>query len=623
MKHLLTVLVAFVCVTHDAHGQSEANALPTDPFYVAAHTASELPVITPNDNRDRAGTLNDGVLRVALEIRRGVLYPETEDEPGLRVEAISETGQIPTIPAPMLRVSEGTTLEVKITNLLSDSTVTVFGLRTRPMAPPDSLVLRPGERTTVSFLAGEPGTYWYRAQIGAPNTGFEDPERGLTSGAFIIDPAGPVADDRVIVMNIWSQPDSTMQFGGYNTLLVNGKSWPFTERIKSTVGITERWHVVNATGRNHPMHLHGFFYHVLGYGTTDTFDTYATEDHREVVTEPMRGYQAMLMEWTPSREGNWLFHCHISFHVGSGNRLPGSSENHAIHMSGLVLGINVAPGETDLIDRGEPRHITLNVDEYEGPSRVRFAFNHDEVFAPGPEFHSAPGPALILQQYQPTFVTVVNRMRSPTGVHWHGLELDSWADGVPNWSSSAGKTSPVIQPGESFTYKLSLMRPGSFIYHSHLDDVSQLGKGLYGALIVMPPGEELSPVEDHIYVWGWREDDPVRLEDVELNGISITESQPEIHTIAGSKHRLRLIHIAAAGNITMQMFRDGVPFPIRSIAKDGADLPVNQQKMLETLPRLFIGETVDLQFNPDAPGTYTLKIGYGDDSMASQTWIVN
>ncbi len=620
MKHLLTALITLVCVTHDAHGQIERNELPSSRFYVAAHTAPDLPVITPNDNRTGGGTLVEGVLHVSLEIRLGILYPETEDEPGLRVEAIAETGQIPTIPAPMLRVPEGTVLEVNVANLLADSTITVYGLGTRPVLAPDSLVLGPGEKKTVSFLAGQPGTYWYQAKIGAasrPN------ERDLTSGAFIIDPVGGVPEDKVIVMNIWSQRDSTLQAGGYETLLVNGKTWPFTERVESTVGVTERWHVVNATLRNHPMHLHGFFYDVLGVGKRNTFSTYAHEDRRKVVTETMRrGHTTMLMEWTPSREGNWLFHCHISFHVASNIRLPGSSENHAAHMSGLVLGISVAPGETDLIDRGEPRHITLNVDEYEGPSRVRFAFNRDEVFDPGPEFHSAPGPALILQQYQPTFVTVVNRMRSPTGVHWHGLELDSWADGVPNWSSSAGKTSPVIQPGESFTYKLSLMCPGSFMYHSHLNDVSQLGKGLYGALIVMPPGEEFSPIEDHIYTWGWRADDLEHDEDAELNGIPMTESQPEIHTIAGSKHRLRLIHIAAAGNITMQMFNDGVPFPLRSIAKDGADLPLNQQIMLESLPRLFIGETVDLLFNPGTPGTYTLKIGYGDDSMASQTWIV-
>lgn len=88
----------------------------------------------------------------------------------------------------------------------------------------------------------------------------------------------------------------------------------------------------------------------------------------------------------------------------------------------------------------------------------------------------------------------------PTGIHWQGLELDGWADGVPGWSASDGMVSPVIDPGDSFTYKLSSMRPGTFIYHSHLDDISQLTGGLYGALIVLGEGEEFDPELDHLAI---------------------------------------------------------------------------------------------------------------------------
>jgi len=228
-----------------------------------------------------------------------------------------------------------------------------------------------------------------------------------------------------------------------------------------------------------------------------------------------------------------------------------------------------------------------------------------------------------LEQYQPTYVTVVNETYSPTGVHWHGLELDAWADGVPGLSASDGKMSPAIQPDSSFTYKLSLMRPGTFMYHSHLNDIQQLADGLFGPIVVVPPGGAIDPDEDHAYIFGWREaPEPSGLDGIGLNGIPITTPQPDIKTTVGSSHRLRLMNIAAAGNITLNMTIDDEPVPLTIIAKDGADLPLVQQRQVDTLPRLFIGETSDVLFSPSKPGTYTLRIGYNGPAMAMQTWEV-
>ena len=84
------------------------------------------------------------------------------------------------------------------------------------------------------------------------------------------------------------------------------------------------------------------------------------------------------------------------------------------------------------------------------------------------------------------------------------LDLDSWADGVPDYSASDGKMSPSIQPGEKFTYKLTLMRPGTYIYHSHFNDVHQIASGLYGPIIVMGENQTYDPETDHFYIVGWK-----------------------------------------------------------------------------------------------------------------------
>ena len=368
------------------------------------------------------------------------------------------------------------------------------------------------------------------------------------------------------------------------------------------------------------MHLHGFFYDIFSKGRHLSDEIYEPEDGRTVVTETMRGHSTMVMEWTPSRPGNWLFHCHLSFHVDPAVRLPGAleSEDHEIHMAGLVLGIEVQPGPTDLIEKGEPREITLHVNEYGDDSLYTYGFSLDPDFQPDSLSGAAPGPPLFLNQYQATYVTVKNHMSIPTGIHWHGLELDSWADGVPGWSASEGRVSPVIQPGKEFTYKLSLMRPGTFIYHSHLDDVYQLTGGLYGPLIVVGEGDTFDALTDHLAIVGWRTPDPLSILDRELNG---RFEQPDQRAVLGETHRIRVMHMAPAGQIRIRMVKEDSPVPLRAVAKDGAEFPPHQKVDIEVGHPMGVGETADFEFSPAEVGTYDLIIEYRHDGW-HQKWVV-
>jgi FtsP/CotA-like multicopper oxidase with cupredoxin domain len=225
-----------------------------------------------------------------------------------------------------------------------------------------------------------------------------------------------------------------------------------------------------------------------------------------------------------------------------------------------------------------------------------------------------------MKQYQPTYVTVENRMQAPTSIHWHGLDLDSWADGVPDWSASDGKMSPSIQPGEKFTYKLTLMRPGTYIYHSHFDDVRQIASGLYGPLIVMAENQVYDPKTDHYYMVGWKTSEPRSLEDFGLNG---TTQQPTQNVRVGESHRLRLINIQPAGDIKIRMEMDSIPFPIKSIAKDGTDFPLIQQAYLKESAFFGVGETADFEFKPMKAGIYNLKVIIIEGQMFwTQKWVV-
>jgi FtsP/CotA-like multicopper oxidase with cupredoxin domain len=279
----------------------------------------------------------------------------------------------------------------------------------------------------------------------------------------------------------------------------------------------------------------------------------------------------------------------------------------------------VAPGPSDLIARGPVRRLDLYATEVGDEDGYRYAFTRDAARVPAPGADT-PGPMLVFEVHEAAEVTVHNRLRVHTSVHWHGLELDAWSDGVPHFSASDGRMSPAIAPGDSFTYRLSFLRPGTFIYHSHLDDVHQLAGGLYGALIVLPPGERFEPRTDHIAIVGWSTPEPETNTDFELNG---HVEQPPGRARVGERHRFRLINIAPAGQISAWIMRDGESVPVVLHAKDGADLPPYQRVPVTRFTRLGAGETLDFVWTPAEPGTYELRVGPQPDRAFVQVWTVD
>src|SRR4029079_6805308 len=168
------------------------------------------------------------------------------------------------------------------------------------------------------------------------------------SGAFVVDEPGARTDDRIFMMNIWGETRDSTRYD--NAVAINGKSWPYTERLSANIGDSVRWRVINPTVRGHPMHLHGFYFHVVGRGSS-LADTALKGDRREFdVTKHMVAGSTMFMVWTPNRPGNWLFHCHFTPHVSEGARLgfvAARGEMHhddvdpITHMAGLVMGVTV------------------------------------------------------------------------------------------------------------------------------------------------------------------------------------------------------------------------------------------------------------------------------------------
>lgn len=586
MKIVLPVLaVAGTLAVAHAGGDGVPNPATTD-----------LPVVVANDNRAPAGRWRGDTLLLDLEVGMALWRPEADTGPGIEVAAFNEVGAAPRIPGPLIRVPAGTMIRARVHNALADSTITVHGLASHPAA--DSLVLWPGESREVGFAAGDAGTFFYFAILGRDDR--RDDEREQLSGAFIVDPPGGSPPDRVFVMNIWGRTIDSATYG--NALTINGKSWPHSERIGATVGDTLRWRLINTTVRNHPMHLHGFYFRVDSRGDRHTDTLYSPQARRLVVTEGLQPYTTMTMAWSPDRPGNWLFHCHIGFHVVPEARLQpppaGSHDRMAhdpgVHMAGLILGIVVRP-RADVAEaaRGRSRRLRLFIQEGlkrgRSPRAMGFVLQRGGK-APAPDSVEIPGSPLVLTRGEPTDIIVLNRLAEPAAVHWHGIELESYSDGVTGWSGAGARLAPSIMPGDSFTARLTLPRAGTFMYHTHLNDIEQLTSGLYGGIVVLEPGRRFDPAFDHLFVAGW--DGDGELPRVLVNGDSVS---PPLDLAAGRVHRFRFVNIGPALRFNFSIYRDSTPARWRRKAKDGADLPPQQVVLVPATEVLEVGETFDAE----------------------------
>jgi FtsP/CotA-like multicopper oxidase with cupredoxin domain len=281
---------------------------------------------------------------------------------------------------------------------------------------------------------------------------------------------------------------------------------------------------------------------------------------------------------------------------------PDQREMHTEHhaeraMAGLVLGIEVSgdPGK-GLAGGAAVRRERLLVHDRPGVypgGEPGFGFVLQRGAEPPRDSINVPGLPIVLTRGQPTEINVVNRTASATAVHWHGLEIESFFDGVPGWTGDARRTTPLIAAGDSFTVRLAPPRAGTYIYHSHADELRQLGSGLFGPLIVLEPGQTFDPATDHFLVFSMAGPDLDIAPIVVNNG-----ADPAIEIEAGRTHRIRIINITADDLVRMEIHDENGPISWRVLAFDGAEAPrsygAEQPAVLLTGP----GETVDVEIRP-------------------------
>ena len=598
---------------------------------VAAAAPSGPERIATNDNRIAGGSLQGGVLTIRLEARAGQWYPDGDSDPGMQAHAFGEEGKPLQIPGPLIRVPKGTEIHAFIRNSLPDSTLFVRGLYTRGSAGGDTIQVKPGEVREVRFAAGVPGTYYYwgSSQAGPP-VGPRGPDTQL-NGAFVVDSSSTLGTsrDRVFVLGLWSNlaPGAVPGPGVISRFVMNGKAWPHTERLTYSVGDSVRFRMVNTSAAPHPMHLHGFYFNVdsRGDGRVDT--TYSATSPRKAVTERAAPGRTFSLTWVPERAGNWMFHCHDNVHVQRNRPLDGTplppehehmahAKNHALEMmGGLVMGIEVKPKGAEAAarpDNGPRRKLRLVARVDSGSTDAEAAFGYvlqDGSTTTPSKGPLLPGPTIVLERGKPVSITVVNELPEATAVHWHGIELESYFDGVAGFSGSSAKLSPAIAPRDSFEARFTPPRAGTFIYHPHADEVRQQRAGMSGAIVVLGPGERYDLEHDIVLLVST----PRHAADNQTVFLNGTNTPAPREMRVGQRYRLRFVNIhTSRPSMIARMMRDTTVLTWRAIAKDGMDLPKDLATVRPAAQQSGNGEVYDFEFVPTEPGDIKFTMWTGN-----------
>lgn len=217
-----------------------------------------------------------------------------------------------------------------------------------------------------------------------------------------------------------------------------------------------------------------------------------------------------------------------------------------------------------------------------------------------------PGTPIRCTVGQTLDILVGNSLKVPTAVHWHGIRLPNAMDGV------AGLTQPAIEPGDTFQYRFTPPDAGTYWYHSHVNAYEQIGRGLYGPLII---DESTPPDVDRDLIWmidDWRLNDNASIVDDFGAGHDRSHAgrignvptvngrfRDIVKVRTGERIRLRLINASNARNFSLS-FGDLTP---SLIAIDGQAI-----KPYQTNEPIVIGAAgrVDLMLDMSGdPGSMT------------------
>ncbi len=216
------------------------------------------------------------------------------------------------------------------------------------------------------------------------------------------------------------------------------------------------------------------------------------------------------------------------------------------------------------------------------------------------------GPTIEAVEGDRVRIYVTNKLGAPTTVHWHGIFLPNGMDGV------GGLNQRSIAPGETFMYEWTFKQSGTFMYHSHHDEMTQMAMGMMGMIVVHPRNPPAGYRVDRDFVimlseWkvvpGAKRPDPNEMTDFNILTMNAKAYPGTVPLVCrkGDRVRIRFGNLSAMDHHPIHLH--GYYFKI--VATDGGAIPTSAQ-WPETTVLVPVGSTRDVEFVADEPGDWAM-----------------
>jgi FtsP/CotA-like multicopper oxidase with cupredoxin domain len=216
---------------------------------------------------------------------------------------------------------------------------------------------------------------------------------------------------------------------------------------------------------------------------------------------------------------------------------------------------------------------------------------------------STPGPVIEATEGDRVRIYVTNKLPEITSVHWHGILVPNGMDGV------GGLTQAPIEPGKTFKYEFTFDRAGTFMYHPHVDEMTQIALGMMGIIVVHPRGGR-RPARDFALMahemkieLGTARPDPLAMSDFNVltfNGKAFPSTAPLL-VETGDLVRIRIANLGPMDHHPIHLH--GHTFDV--VATDGGDVPPAARHP-DTSVLVPVGTTRTIEFIADNPGDWPL-----------------
>ncbi|WP_371753168.1 multicopper oxidase family protein [Ferviditalea candida] len=418
------------------------------------------------------------------------------------------------VPGPEIRVKQGETVKVRLTNRLPEP-VTIHWHGIPVPNAMDGIpgvtqnAVQPGQSFTYEFKAEVPGTYWYHSHQDSVN----QVDRGLY-GAFIVEPkdADKVDRDYTLVLDEWMSsgiPETSNSTGMsemsgmsgmghdnmnrgdsenhaesnaagndnqptgmghnmsmYDLFTVNGKSGPLVDKLPVKQGDKVRIRLINAGYLSHQIHLHGHEFYIAAVDGQPINHPGVVKDNL-VRIAPGERYD---IEFKANHPGQWLIEDH-----GANKAVAGMKA--VIAYEGADLGpdrpnetANLAAVDMDRYGQAGPSSFTLD-QKY----TLEYTMNLNTEMKMGGMVYTINGKTfpetepLNVKKGDTVKVRLINRSMMddhPMHLHGHFFQVLS-KNGQPLQGAPLIKDTLNVRPGEEYIVAFRADNEGNWMFHCH------------------------------------------------------------------------------------------------------------------------------------------------------------